>query len=76
MSGSTRQKIIFLTIGANLVGALIVTCYFMFFDATIKGTIIKDTFIVMGIMFAGLVILIPLARAFALPSVNKDEVPI
>ena len=54
---STRQKIIFLTIGANLVGALIVTCYFMFFDETISGEQIKATFIVMGIMFIGLVIL-------------------
>ena len=57
MSRSTRQKIVFLTISANLVGALIVTCYFMFFDEAIAGEQIRETFIVMGIMFIGLVIL-------------------
>lgn len=54
---STQQKITFLTIGANLVGALIVACYFMFFDEPIAGEKIKDTFLVLGIMFIGLVIL-------------------
>jgi sigma-B regulation protein RsbU (phosphoserine phosphatase) len=54
---STRQKIGSLTIGANLVGALIVTCYFMFFDVTLASEQIKGTFVVLGIMFIGLVIL-------------------
>ena len=57
LSRSTRKKIVFLTIGANLVGAIIVTCYFTFFDEAIASEQIRETFIVMGIMFIGLVIL-------------------
>jgi len=53
----TRLKVTYLTIGANLVGALVVACYFMFFDEAISVEKIKDTFIVLGIMFIGLVIL-------------------
>jgi sigma-B regulation protein RsbU (phosphoserine phosphatase) len=52
-----RQKIVILTIGANLVGALIVTCYFTFFDEGLASEQITDTFIVLGVMFIGLVIL-------------------
>jgi sigma-B regulation protein RsbU (phosphoserine phosphatase) len=54
---STRRRLGFLTIGANLIGALIVTCYFTFFDEALKDEQIKDTFLVLGVMFIGLVIL-------------------
>jgi sigma-B regulation protein RsbU (phosphoserine phosphatase) len=57
LSKFSRQKIVFLTIGANLIGALIVTCYFTFFDEGLVSEQITDTFIVLGIMFTGLVIL-------------------
>jgi sigma-B regulation protein RsbU (phosphoserine phosphatase) len=52
-----RLRLGFLTIGANLIGALIVTCYFTFFDAALTVEQIKDTFIVLGVLFIGLVIL-------------------
>lgn len=57
LSKFSRQKIVFLTIGANLIGALIVTCYFTFFDEGLVSEQITDTFIVLGIMFTGLVVL-------------------
>ncbi len=57
LSKFSRQKIVFLTIGANLIGALIVTCYFTFFDEGLVSEQIANTFIVLGIMFAGLVVL-------------------
>jgi sigma-B regulation protein RsbU (phosphoserine phosphatase) len=57
LSKFSRQKIVFLTIGANLIGALIVTCYFTFFDEGLVSEQITDTFIVLGIMFIGLVVL-------------------
>ena len=57
LSKFTRRKIVFLTIGANLIGALIVTCYFTFFDEGIVSEQITNTFIVLGVMFIGLVIL-------------------
>jgi sigma-B regulation protein RsbU (phosphoserine phosphatase) len=57
LSKLTRQKIVFLTIGANLIGALIVTCYFTFFDEGTASEQITNTFIVLGVMFIGLVIL-------------------
>jgi sigma-B regulation protein RsbU (phosphoserine phosphatase) len=53
---STRRRLGFLTIGANLIGALIVTCYFTIFDEALADEQIKDTFIVLGILFIGLVI--------------------
>jgi len=54
---STRRKLGFLTVGANLIGALIVTFYFTFFDAALANEQIKGTFIVLGVLFIGLVIL-------------------
>ena len=57
LSKFSRQKIVFLTIGANLIGALIVTCYFTFFDEGLVSEQITNTFIVLGILFAGLVVL-------------------
>ena len=57
LSKFSRQKIVFLTIGANLIGALIVTCYFTFFDEGLVSEQITDTFIVLGILFSGLVVL-------------------
>ena len=54
---STRRKLGFLTIGANLIGALIVTCYFTFFDEALAASQIKGTFAVLGVMFIGLVVL-------------------
>ena len=54
---STRRRLGFLTIGANLIGALIVTSYFTFFDAALADEQIKGTFIVLGVLFIGLVIL-------------------
>jgi sigma-B regulation protein RsbU (phosphoserine phosphatase) len=54
---SIRRKLVFLNIGANLIGALIVTCYFTFFDEALKDEQITNTFIVLGVMFIGLVIL-------------------
>ena len=56
-SKSIRRKLVFLNIGANLIGALIVTCYFAFFDQALKDEQITNTFIVLGVMFIGLVIL-------------------
>jgi sigma-B regulation protein RsbU (phosphoserine phosphatase) len=56
-SKSIRRKLVFLNIGANLIGALIVTCYFTFFDQTLKDEQITNTFIVLGVMFIGLVII-------------------
>jgi len=53
----TRLRIGILTIGANLIGALVVTCYFTFFDAALAVEQIKDTFIVLGVLFISLVIL-------------------
>ncbi len=53
----TRRRITILTVGANLIGALIVTCYFTFFDVALDHEKIIDTFIVLGIMFIGLVVL-------------------
>jgi sigma-B regulation protein RsbU (phosphoserine phosphatase) len=46
-----------LQIGANLVGAGIVTSYFIFFDQALPFDYIKRTIIVVGIMFAGLVMI-------------------
>jgi sigma-B regulation protein RsbU (phosphoserine phosphatase) len=53
---SARRRIGFLTIGANLIGALIVTSYFTFFDKALTAEQIRDTFIVLGVLFIGLVI--------------------
>jgi len=53
---STRRRLGFLTIGANLIGALIVTCYFTFFNEALAAEEIKDTFAVLGVLFIGLVI--------------------
>jgi hypothetical protein len=36
LSGYTRRRVTMLTIGANLIGALIVTGYFTFFDQALK----------------------------------------
>ncbi len=57
LSKFTRQKIVLLTIGANLIGALIVTCYFTFFDEALADEQIADTFMVLAVMFIGLVII-------------------
>ena len=57
LSKFTRQKIVLLTIGANLIGALIVTCYFTFFDEGLANEQIADTFMVLAVMFIGLVII-------------------
>jgi len=53
----TRLRLGFLTIGANFIGALVVTCYFTFFDEALAAEQIKDTFIILGVMFIALVIL-------------------
>ena len=56
-SKSIRRKLVLLNISANLIGALIVTCYFTIFDQALKDEQITNTFIVLGVMFIGLVIL-------------------
>ena len=43
--------------GANLIGACIVTSYFVFFDRVFPATRIQNTFYVVGIMFPVLVII-------------------
>ncbi len=43
--------------GANLIGACIVTSYFVFFDRVFPATRIQNTFYVVGIMFPVLAII-------------------
>ena len=52
-----RRKLTILQIIANLVGAGIVTSYFMFFDLNLKVQQVSNDLIVIGIMFVGLVII-------------------
>jgi len=46
-----------LQIVANLVGACIVTSYFVFFDQVFPAQQVQNTFYVVGIMFVGLVVI-------------------
>lgn len=43
--------------GANLIGACIVTSYFVFFDRVFPATRIQNTFLVVGFMFPVLVLI-------------------
>ena len=52
-----RGRLTFLIIMANLAGACIVTSYFMFFDPDIQVARITRDLIVIGVMFAGLVLI-------------------
>ena len=52
-----RRQLGLVQICANLIGALIVTCYFVFFDKAVEVEEIKSTFTILAIMFPGLVIL-------------------
>jgi len=52
-----KRKLTLLQICANLAGAGIVTCYFMFFDQDLAVPEAKNNLIVIGIMFVFLVIL-------------------
>ena len=52
-----RPKLILLNIGANMAGAGIVTSYFLFFEQTFAEENIKNYFVVIGVMFAVLVII-------------------
>ena len=54
---TTARRLSFVTIGGNMVGAVIVTVYFTFFDQPLLIKEIQKTFIVVGIMGAGLVIM-------------------
>jgi len=63
-----KRKLILLQIMANLVGACIVTSYFMFFDPYIKVQQIANDLIVIGIMFVGLVMI----ATFILKHWQKD----
>ena len=55
-----KRKLTIINICANLVGAGIVTFYFLYLD---QGLVIQDainSLIVIGIMFVGLIIIVPL----------------
>jgi len=52
-----RRRLTILQIIANLVGAGIVTSYFMFFDTNLTVERVTNDLIVIGIMFVGLVII-------------------
>lgn len=52
-----RRRLALVQIGANLIGALIVTCYFVFIEEPPAAGEIRATFAVLAIMFPGLVIL-------------------
>ncbi len=52
-----RHKLTLLSVGANLVGAGIVTSYFLFFERTFGYENIENYFVVIGVMFVVLVII-------------------
>ena len=52
-----RHKLTLLNVGANMVGAGIVASYFLFFEQTFAEDNIKNYFVVIGVMFAVLVII-------------------
>ncbi|MGD8975155.1 MAG: SpoIIE family protein phosphatase [Desulfobacterales bacterium] len=54
---ATARKFGIVSIGGNMVGAVIVTVYFTFFDQPLLIKEIQKTFIVVGIMSVGLVIM-------------------
>ena len=57
LNKSTGRKLMFLEIGANMAGAAIVTCYFLFFDKPVLREDLVTDVIVIGIMCIGLVCL-------------------
>ena len=52
-----RRRLGILNVSANMVGAVIVASYFLFFEQTFAEENIKDYFLVIGVMFAVLVII-------------------
>ena len=54
---STGRKLMFLEIGGNLTGAVIVTCYFQFLDKPFLREDLRTSIIVIGSMCLGLVCL-------------------
>ena len=52
-----KRTLGFLQIGGNLIGACIVTSYFVFFGQVVSVGEAKSTFIAVGVMFIGLVII-------------------
>jgi len=51
------RKLSILSIGANLVGACVVSSYFVFFDQALQNERVKGIFVTTGIMFVCLVII-------------------
>jgi len=66
-----RHKLTLLSVGANLVGAGIVTSYFLFFEQTFGNENIENYFVVIGVMFVVLVIIGIIFFRFWLKNLTK-----
>jgi len=66
----TLRKLLFLEIGANMAGAAIVSCYFVFFDKPFETASLKVDFTTIAVMCAGLVVL----AIIVLRYIQKDVV--